>query len=51
MLVNENKLNLARLISILHYDGTPITARFIVDQISKHAAGALPWLPFKKATA
>ena len=50
MLVNENKLNLARLISILHYDGTPITARFIVDQISKHAA-AHTVVPFKKATA
>ena len=50
MLVNENKLNLARLISILHYDGTPITARFIVEQISKYAA-AHRVVPFKQATA
>jgi len=50
MLVNENKINLTRLISILHYDGTPITARFIVEHISKHAA-AHTVVPFKKATA
>ncbi|HSM95929.1 MAG TPA: 2-oxoacid:acceptor oxidoreductase subunit alpha, partial [Rhizomicrobium sp.] len=37
MLVNEAKVNQTRLLSILHYDGTPITARFIVDQISRHA--------------
>ncbi|HEX7045473.1 MAG TPA: 2-oxoacid:acceptor oxidoreductase subunit alpha, partial [Burkholderiales bacterium] len=38
LLVNEAKVNAARLISVLHYDGTPITARFIVDAIEKHAA-------------
>ncbi len=50
MLVNENKINLARLISILHYDGTPITARFIVEQISRHAA-AHTVVPLKKAAS
>ena len=38
LLVNEAKVNPARLISVLHYDGTPVTARYIVDQISQHAA-------------
>jgi 2-oxoglutarate ferredoxin oxidoreductase subunit alpha len=38
LLVNEAKVNPSRLLSILHYDGTPITARYIVEQISQHAA-------------
>ncbi|HJQ61742.1 MAG TPA: 2-oxoacid:acceptor oxidoreductase subunit alpha, partial [Burkholderiales bacterium] len=37
LLVNEAKVNPTRLISVLHYDGTPITARFIVGEIAKHA--------------
>ncbi len=34
MLVNEFGIDPARLIPILHYDGTPITARFIASAIS-----------------
>lgn len=49
MLVNEAKLNAGRLLSILHYDGTPITARFIVDQISQHAA-ARTVVPLKRVS-
>jgi 2-oxoglutarate ferredoxin oxidoreductase subunit alpha len=49
MLVNEAKVNSTRLLSILHYDGTPITARFIVDQISQHAA-ARTVVPLKRAS-
>ena len=49
LLVNDGKINPARLISVLHYDGTPITARFIVDQISQHA-GARSVVPLKKAS-
>ncbi len=49
LLVNEAKVNPTRLISILHYDGTPITARFIVDQISQHAA-ARTVVPLKRAS-
>jgi 2-oxoglutarate/2-oxoacid ferredoxin oxidoreductase subunit alpha len=49
LLVNEAKLNASRLLSILHYDGTPITARFIVDQISQHAA-ARTVVPLKRAS-
>jgi len=47
LLVNEAKCNPTRLLSVLHYDGTPVTARFIVDQISQHAA-ARTVLPLKR---
>ena len=33
MLVNELNLDPARVMPVLHYDGTPITARFIIDEI------------------
>jgi 2-oxoglutarate ferredoxin oxidoreductase subunit alpha len=35
LLVNEGAIDPARFISILHYDGTPITARFIAKEISE----------------
>jgi len=35
LLVNECAIDPARFISILHYDGTPITARFITKEISE----------------
>jgi 2-oxoglutarate ferredoxin oxidoreductase subunit alpha len=35
LLVNECDLDPTRLISVLHYDGTPITARFIADKIGQ----------------
>jgi 2-oxoglutarate ferredoxin oxidoreductase subunit alpha len=38
MLVNECGIDPARFISILHYDGTPITARFIISAISERLA-------------
>jgi 2-oxoglutarate/2-oxoacid ferredoxin oxidoreductase subunit alpha len=34
LLVNEFGIDPARLIAVLHYDGTPITARFIADVIA-----------------
>ncbi len=37
LLVNEAGVNPASLIPILHYDGTPITARFITDAIAERA--------------
>jgi len=49
LLINEAKVNQSRLLSILHYDGTPITARYIVDQISQHAA-ARSVMPLKKVS-
>ena len=36
LLINELENDPAWLIAVLHYDGTPITARFINDIITKH---------------
>ncbi|MGI9437937.1 MAG: 2-oxoacid:acceptor oxidoreductase subunit alpha [Geminicoccaceae bacterium] len=35
LLVAEEAIDPCKLVSILHYDGTPITARFIADSIAK----------------
>ena len=35
LLVSEEAIDPAKLVSILHYDGTPITARFIAENIAK----------------
>ncbi len=37
LLVNECGIDPSRLISVLHYDGTPVTARFITKEISEKA--------------
>ena len=50
LLVNEAKVNPSRLLSVLHYDGTPITARFIVEQVSQFAA-ARTVVPLKKVVS
>jgi 2-oxoglutarate ferredoxin oxidoreductase subunit alpha len=50
LLVNEAGINPASLISILHYDGTPITARFIAGEISQIVA-ALNVRPIKRDKA
>jgi 2-oxoglutarate ferredoxin oxidoreductase subunit alpha len=34
LLVNEFGIDPARLVAVLHYDGTPITARFIAGAIA-----------------
>ncbi|MEQ1819598.1 MAG: 2-oxoacid:acceptor oxidoreductase subunit alpha, partial [Terricaulis sp.] len=39
LLVNEGGINPARLVSVLHYDGTPITARFIISAITEKLKG------------
>jgi 2-oxoglutarate ferredoxin oxidoreductase subunit alpha len=36
LLINELEIDPEWLIPVLHYDGTPITARFITDSITKH---------------
>ncbi|OHC76885.1 MAG: ferredoxin oxidoreductase [Rhodoferax sp. RIFCSPLOWO2_12_FULL_60_11] len=36
LLVNELEVDPKRLVKVLHYDGTPITARFITQAISKN---------------
>ena len=33
LLITETNLDPARIVPVLHYDGTPITARFIIDKI------------------
>ncbi len=40
LLVNELEIDPARLVRVLHYDGTPITARFIVEAIEHTLATA-----------
>jgi 2-oxoglutarate ferredoxin oxidoreductase subunit alpha len=35
LLINELEINPAQLLKVVHYDGTPITARFIVDAIAE----------------
>ncbi len=50
LLVNEAGINPASLISILHYDGTPITARFITGEISQ-IVSALNVRPIKRDKA
>ena len=40
LLVNELGVDPARLVKVLHYDGTPITARFITQAIQTHLQGA-----------
>jgi 2-oxoglutarate/2-oxoacid ferredoxin oxidoreductase subunit alpha len=42
LLVNELQVDPARLIKVLHYDGTPITARFIAAAIADHVDRAPP---------
>jgi 2-oxoglutarate/2-oxoacid ferredoxin oxidoreductase subunit alpha len=40
LLVNELEIDPARLVPILHYDGTPITARFIAHEVAERVKGA-----------
>ena len=47
LLVNECEANPAKLIPVLHYDGTPITARFIAKEIGEGLA-AMNVKPIKK---
>jgi 2-oxoglutarate ferredoxin oxidoreductase subunit alpha len=42
LLVNEFDIDPAKLIRVLHFDGTPITARFITQAITGHVATARP---------
>ena len=47
LMVNELHLDPMRLVPILHYDGTPITARFIAQTIGDHL-DALKVTPLRK---
>jgi 2-oxoglutarate ferredoxin oxidoreductase subunit alpha len=42
MLINELDVDPARLVRVLHYDGTPITARFITHAIRQNVQDAIP---------
>ena len=48
LLISEGDLDPARLVPILHYDGTPITARFIVKAIADMLS-VVTLAPLKKA--
>jgi 2-oxoglutarate ferredoxin oxidoreductase subunit alpha len=50
LLINELNLDPMRLVPILHYDGTPITARFIAAGIGGHL-DALKITPLRKAAS
>ena len=41
LLINELEINPAKLRRVLHYDGTPITARFITQAITDHVHEAV----------
>jgi 2-oxoglutarate/2-oxoacid ferredoxin oxidoreductase subunit alpha len=45
LLVNECVLDPTRLIPVLHYDGTPITARFIAEEIGRHLRATMRGSP------
>jgi 2-oxoglutarate ferredoxin oxidoreductase subunit alpha len=50
LLVNECNLDPVRLVPVLHYDGTPITARFIVRAVAEHL-DALKITPLRKVVS
>jgi 2-oxoglutarate/2-oxoacid ferredoxin oxidoreductase subunit alpha len=48
LLINEGEIDPAKLVKVLNYDGSPITARFIAGAIAKRMAGANV-VPLRKA--
>ncbi len=48
LLVNECRIDPARLSSVLHYDGTPITERMITREIAEQARLFVPGLGFQR---
>jgi 2-oxoglutarate ferredoxin oxidoreductase subunit alpha len=50
LIVNECSIDPVRLVPLLHYDGTPITARFIARAIGDHL-DALKVTPLRKVGA
>ena len=50
MLMADFTLDARKLISVLHYDGTPITARFIANSIGDHQ-DHLKVTPLRKAVS
>ena len=39
LIMNEGGVDPAKLVPVLNYDGSPITARFITDEISRRMRG------------
>jgi len=50
LLINELEIDPRRLAKVVHYDGTPITARFIVDAIGDRIDGDKV-VPFRKVAS
>ncbi len=50
MLINELNVNPAKMVAVLNYDGTPITARFIIREVAERIKG-LNVTPIKKVAA
>ena len=50
LIVNENGIDPVRLVPIVHYDGSPITARFIAKSIGDHQ-DRLKVTPLRKAVS
>ena len=50
LLMNECSIDPAKLLPVLHYDGTPITARFIVREIASRLA-TFNVTPLRKAVS
>ncbi len=50
LLVNECAIDPARFVPVLHYDGTPITARFIANEVQQRL-GALNVVPLRKSVS
>jgi len=50
LLINEGSIDPARVIPVLHYDGTPITARFIIAAIAGKLS-AFTVTPLRKAAS
>jgi 2-oxoglutarate ferredoxin oxidoreductase subunit alpha len=49
LLVNEGEIDPARLIPVLNYDGSPITARFIIAQIAARLGAEPTVAPLREA--
>ena len=50
LIVTEGNIDPARLVPVVHYDGTPITARFIANAIGDHL-NALKVTPLRKVVS
>ncbi len=51
LLVNELAINPAKLVKVLHFDGTPITARFITKEIARDLGVDVATIPQQKVAA